>query len=158
MFRLLLIAIATLVSSGAFAAPLAIGSRLTPQTLSDQHGRTAKLDESVRVLMFSRDMKANKLAKDAFLSKPPDYLPTAGAMYVIDVSGMPSFVTNHFAIPKMQKYGYRIFLDRDGNATPELPAQKAQVTIVHLDNLVVRQIEYAETANALNAAVETRTP
>jgi len=158
MCRILLLAIIALVSNGALAAPLTVGTRLAPQTFSDQHGQTAVLDESVRVLMFSRDMTANKLAKAAFLSKPADYLAAGGAMYVIDVSGMPRFVTNNFAIPKMQKYGYRIFLDRDGKATPDLPAQKAQVTVVHLDHLVVKQIDYAVTAGALNAAVETKAP
>jgi len=158
MFRILLPAILALLTGGAFAAPLAIGTRLAPHTLSDQHGRTAALDESVRVLLFSRDMQANKLAKSAFMSKPAEYLTSAGAMYVIDVSGMPRFVTNNFAIPKMQKYGYRIFLDRDGTAPPEFPAHKAQVTVVHLDRLVVKEIEYAVTASALNAAVETKAP
>lgn len=158
MCRTLLLAITVLLSSATLADPLAVGSRLAPQTFTDQHGRTAALDESVRVLMFSRDMKANKLAKEAFLPKPPDYLSAAGAMYVIDVSGMPRFVTNNFAIPKMQKYSYRIFLDRDGKATPDLPAQKAQVTVVHLDHLEVKRIDYAVTAGALNAAVEAKAP
>lgn len=136
------------------AASLAVGDTLAPITLIDQHGESGTLDENVRVLLFSRDMKANKLAKAAFLAKPPQYLPDAKAMYLIDVSGMPSFVTNNFAIPKMRKYGYRIFLDRDAQATTKLPSQKAQITVVHLDHLKVQRVDYADSAADLTQAVE----
>lgn len=136
------------------AAPVKVGDRLAAFTLADQHGQPGQVDEATKLLMFSRDMKANKLAKAAFLSRPGQYLPDAHAAYVIDLSGMPRFVTNNFAVPKMQKYGYRILLDRDASATPALPAQKGQVTLIRLDGLTVTGIEYATTAEALNRAVD----
>jgi hypothetical protein len=136
------------------AAPVQVGDRLAAFTLSDQHGQPGQVDETTKLLLFSRDMKANKLAKAAFLSQPARYLPDAHAIYVIDLSGMPRFVTNNFAIPKMQKYGYRILLDRDASATPGLPTQKGQVTLIRLERLAVTGIEYATTADALNRAVD----
>lgn len=141
-------------ASVAPASPLANGATLHPFTLDDQHGKPGQVDEHTRVLMFSRDMTANKLAKAAFGAKPAQYLPEAHAMYLIDVSGMPKFVTNTFAIPKMQKYAYRIFLDREATKTTDLPSQKKLVTVVHLDHLKVTSIEYAASADALARAVE----
>lgn len=140
--------------AGAHAGPLAPGATLAPITIADQHGNEARVDENTRLLMFSRDMGANKLAKTAFGQRPAKYLPDAHAMYLIDVSGMPKFVTNNFAIPKMQKYGYRIFLDRDASRTEALPSRKKEVTLVHLDRLKVTGIEYATSAEALNRAVD----
>lgn len=136
------------------AAPVKPGDAITPITIADQHGKPGQIDASTKLVMFSRDMTANKLAKAAFLSKPAQYLPDAKAVYMIDVSGMPTFVTNTFAIPKMQKYGYRIFLDRDASLTSALPAQKKVVTLIHLDQLKVTGIEYASTPEALTRAVE----
>lgn len=138
----------------ASAAPLAPGATLAPIAIADQHGKPASVDETTRLVMFSRDMGANKLAKSAFGKRPAQYLPDAHAMYLIDVSGMPGFVTNTFAIPKMQKYGYRIFLDREGALTATLPSHKKEVTLVHLDHLKVTGIEYATSAEALNRAVD----
>lgn len=157
---LILVSLFSLLSALAAmaAAPLKPGDEIAPFTIADQHGKPGTVDASTKLLMFSRDMKANKLAKSAFLPKPAEYLPTANAAYVIDVSGMPSFVTNNFAIPKMQKYGYRIFLDRDASVTTGLPAQKAVVTLIHLDHLKVTGIEYASTAEALTRAVEAAKP
>jgi len=159
MMKRLLPSLALLVALTALAfdtlaAPVATGSTLKPFTIDDQHGKPGQVDENTRVLMFSRDMTANKLAKAAFGSKPAQYLPDAHAMYLIDVSGMPSFVTNTFAIPKMQKYVYRIFLDREATKTTDLPSQKKLVTVVHLDHLKVTSIDYASSADALVRAVE----
>lgn len=136
------------------AGPVSTGDRLSGFSLADQHGAAGRIDEATTLLLFSRDMKANKLAKQAFLPRPGSYLPTAHAAYAIDVSGMPRFVTNTFAIPKMQKYGYPILLDREGNVTASLPSQKGMVTLIHLDALKVTGVEYASSADALTRAVD----
>ena len=141
-------------SAVASAATVAVGTELRPIDIADQHDKAGRVDDSVRVLMFSRDMTANKLAKKAFMDKPADFLPDAHAMYLIDVSGMPGFVTRHFAIPKMQKYGYRIFLDREGELTGTLPSREDQVMVMKLDHLKVESIDFVSDAAALNRAVE----
>lgn len=158
MKRLFLALLLLLPLAGVEAAPLAVGDTLQPFTITDQHGKPAQVDETTRLLMFSRDMTANKLAKTAFATKPAQYLPDAHALYAIDVSGMPTFVTRTFAIPKMQKYVYRIFLDRDASVTTGLPAKKALVTLVHLDHLKVTALYYASTADALTRAVQGTHP
>jgi len=139
---------------GASAETLTPGAALAPFDIADQHGQSGRVDSDVRVLMFSRDMTANKLAKKAFMDKPAEFLPQAHAMYLIDVSGMPGFVTRYFAIPKMQKYDYRIFLDREGTLTDALPTHEDEVTIMTVDGLKVTSIEYARDAAALIRAVE----
>jgi hypothetical protein len=152
--RFLVLALFLGASAAAPAAPLASGAALTPIDINDQHGQAGKVDESVRVLMFSRDMTANKLAKKAFLDKPAGYLDQHHAMYLIDVSGMPGFVTRNFAIPKMQKYGYRIFLDREGDRTTALPSREDQVMVMKLDHLAVESVDFVSDAAALVRAVE----
>ncbi|HMM74381.1 MAG TPA: FAD/FMN-containing dehydrogenase [Gammaproteobacteria bacterium] len=136
------------------ATPVQVGDRLDAFTLADQHGKPRQVDEATKLLLFSRDMKANKLARAAFRPKPAQYLPEAQAAYVIDVSGMPRFVTDNFAIPKMQKYGYPILLDREAGTTAALPSQKGQVTLIRLERLSITGIDYATTASALNRAVD----
>ncbi|MEQ8660460.1 MAG: hypothetical protein RLW62_06550 [Gammaproteobacteria bacterium] len=143
---------------GAHADAVMPGSVIEPFSVADQHGQGATLDGTVRVLMFSRDMTANKLAKKAFLDKPEGYLESSHAMYLIDVSGMPGFVTRMFAIPKMQKYGYRIFLDHEGDLTTKLPTREDEVTVMTLDGLTVTSIDYVRDAAALVQAVEKAAP
>lgn len=150
----LTLAILSLTNAYADTPPIAVGDVIASFDISDQHGKPGVVDEGVRLLMFSRDMTANKLAKKAFMERASDYLPSSHAVYLIDVSGMPKFVTRHFAIPKMQKYPYRIFLDRDATLTASLPSHPEQVTLIRLDKLAITSIEYADSADALTRAVD----
>lgn len=152
--RLLLFLVAFAAGTNVSAATLAVGDKLSPIDIADQHDKAGRVDDDIRVLMFSRDMTANKLAKKAFLDKPAGYLEQGHAMYLIDVSGMPGFVTRMFAIPKMQKYGYRIFLDREGQLTTDLPSQEDKVMLMKLDHLEVKSIDFVSDAGALQRAVE----
>jgi hypothetical protein len=131
-----------------------VGDALSTFAISDQHDKPETINEDVRLIMFSRDMTANKLAKKAFMKRPSNYLAERHAVYMIDVSGMPKFVTKNFAIPKMRKYPYRIHLDRDASLTTALPSQEDKVTLIHLDKLKVTGIEYVDSPLALTQAVE----
>ena len=156
-FLLCLVSCQAGLSVQAQSTNLQSGDELTAFDINDQHGKPGVVDEDVRVLMFSRDMTANKLAKKAFMDRPGDYLPEHHAVYLIDVSGMPGFVTRHFAIPKMQNYPYRIFLDQDASLTTALPSEKKRVTVVHLDKLKVLSVAYADSPEQLTRAVESLT-
>lgn len=150
----LLFASLLVVTTVAGAAPVTSGHTIAPFAITDQRDRGVMVDKDVRLILFSRDMTANKLAKSAFLDRPADFMPARHAVYLIDVSGMPSFVTNTFAIPKMRKYGYPILLDRDGKLTADLPNHKGEVTVMVVDRLKVLSIDYAKTSAALVTAVD----
>lgn len=154
MSRLLMTCALLLVTHLTLAAPPTPGAPLPGFVLNDQHDKPRAVDAEVRVLLFSRDMGANKLAKAAFLDRPGDFLPTHHAVYAIDLSGMPGFVTNTFAVPKMRGYAYPIALDREGKLTADLPNRKGEVTVIVLDHLQVKSVAYATTAAALVAAVD----
>lgn len=158
MSRVILLLCSLMLAPALLAASLVEGQMISPLDLSDQHGRPGKIDSATRLVLFSRDMKANKLAKAAFMDRAADYLGTAGTVYLIDVSPMPRFVTRTFAIPKMQKYGYRIYLDREGEDSAAFPSQKGRITAIHLQGLKVTSVEYVDTAAGLNALVEGRRP
>lgn len=158
MPRLVLLLCSLIFAPLVPAASLTEGQMISPLQLSDQHGRPGKIDSATRLVLFSRDMKANKLAKAAFMDRASDYLGTAGTVYLIDVSPMPRFVTRTFAIPKMQKYGYRIYLDREGEDSASFPSQKGRITAIHLEGLKVTRVEYVDSAAALTRVVDGRKP
>ena len=158
MPRVVLLLCSLILTPLVLAASLTEGQMISPLQLSDQHGRPGKIDSATRLVLFSRDMKANKLAKAAFMDRASDYLGSAGTVYLIDVSPMPRFVTRTFAIPKMQKYGYRIYLDREGEDSAAFPSQKGRITAIHLEGLKVTRVEYVDSAAALTALVDARKP
>jgi len=87
------------------------------------------------------------------LARHPDALEANRALYVADISGMPSFIASMSAIPKMKKRPYPTLLDRDGRATAAFPAQEGKATIMRLSSLQVVELRFVDSTNALGEAL-----
>ena len=142
----------------AGAQPINVGDAITARDIKDQHDKPYVIDEQVRLIMFGRDMKANKVVKTALAASAQAYLPDRGAVYVLDVSAMPAFVAKHFAIPKMRKYPYRILLDGDSSLSRDFPSQPEKITLLYLDRLKVQSIEYADEPEVIRSALDSLQP
>lgn len=153
--RLLLLAL--LLVGATPAATLAPGSTLAPLTLNDQHDAPLTIGPPIRLLLFTRDMDAGDLVKEALAEHAP-LLDAAHAVYVSDIGGMPALIARLFALPAMRKRPYRMLLDRDGAATAAIPSEKGKVTVLHLADLRVESIDYLDSAAAVRAALAPPAP
>jgi hypothetical protein len=133
------------------AALLALGvdSRLPPLELPDQHGQTQTLDGGLRAIVFSRDMGAGQVVKDAIEKAGPTLFERNQAAYVVDLAGMSAFVRRWFAMPGLRRKPYKILVDEDGARTPDFPSQEGRPTVLLLDKQRVIRIENPENADAL---------
>jgi hypothetical protein len=131
---------------------LAPGMTLPPLTLTDQHDVAVTVGPETRVIVFTRDMDAGDIVKDA-LAEHAELLGAAQAVYVSDISRMPSLIAKLFALPAMRKRPYRMLLDRDGKATADFPSSEGQVTVMRLTDLRVESVERVGSAAALRAAL-----
>src|SRR5262245_10660509 len=87
---------ALLVGGRAFAQPYAVGDAIAPLTLEDQHGKSRTVDDSVKVLLFSRDMDGGDVLKKGLADVEPGYLDGKSAVYVADISRMPGLIAKMF--------------------------------------------------------------
>ena len=142
-----------LLSTAALA--LEPGDRLAPWTLLDQFDAPYTLNDKTQILLVARDMDGAKLVNAALEDKPKGYLDERQAMFLADVSRMPSVIATLFALPKMRDYNYRILLDRDARIAPRYPAGEGEVLWLQLeDGKLVEQKEFKE-AGALDQALES---
>ena len=114
--------------SAALASTLVVGSDLPPITLTDQHDAKATVGPEVRIVVLTRDMAAGDVVKDGFAGMDQAALDLRGAVYVADISGMPSLGASMFAIPKMRDRSYRPVLDRAGAAARAFPYAQGRPT------------------------------
>lgn len=145
------VALCSLLVSGAYADSLAPGMGLPELRLTDQHDIEATIDGDVQVVLFTRDMDAGKVVKEALATDGKERLAGAGAVYIADISGMPRLIAKMFALPSMRKRSYRMLLDRDGRATADFPSEKDKVTFLRVAAGVITSIEYVESAGVLSA-------
>jgi hypothetical protein len=146
---------AFLLADAAVAEPYAVGDRIEPFTLEDQHGAIHTLDESVKVILFSRDMDGGDFLKEGLADVQPDYLTGRHAVYVANISAMPRLVARMFAIPAMRERPYSMLLDRDGKVTERLPGNPGEATLIFLDGFVVQRIVHVAEAPAVRRELES---
>jgi len=150
----LLVAALLLVASLAHADPYAVGSVLPRIELSDQHGEARTIDESVRAIVFNRDMKAGDVVKSAVAKAGPDLFDRNSAVYVVDVKGMPSIIRTLFAMPAMRRRPYRMLVDTDGVKTADFPGGATYPTVLVLDKLRVTSLSYPTNDEELIATLQ----
>lgn len=155
--RVALAVLAAALGTAAGAAPLAPGATPPPLLLVDQHDVAGSIGPDTQVVLFTRDMDGGDVAKAA-LAEHAALLASAHAVYVADISGMPSLVARLFAVPAMRKRPYRILLDRDGAPTADIPSHAGAVTLIRLRGGVVESIVYLDTAAAVQNALAAPAP
>lgn len=138
----------------AGAATLGVGSAVPAMTLADQHDAQAVIGPGVRILVLTRDMAAGDVVKDGFGGMDQAALDLRGAVYVADISGMPSMVASMFAIPKMRDRSYRIVLDRDGAATRDFPYAEGRPTVLVVENATIVRVAQPASGDELRVLLQ----
>lgn len=111
------IVLATLLALGLNAASLNIDSSIVDIKIKDQFDKVHTLNESVKTILFASDKGTSDMLRDYLLplSEKENVLEKNGAVYVADISGMPSLISKFIALPKMKKYPFSILLLDDSN-------------------------------------------
>ncbi|MGD9833047.1 MAG: hypothetical protein AB7U92_09885 [Piscinibacter sp.] len=141
-----LAAVAMGFASAAGAGALRIGEPVPSMALEDQHGKAVALPAQARWLLFAPDKAAADLAQQWIRSRGPGALEALGAVYLADISGMPSLVTKLIALPRLRELPFPVVLARDASLTADWPRRAGQLTLVALDGGRVLRIEHAATA------------
>lgn len=147
--RLAALTLALALPLGALAAPLVAGSSLPPLTLEDQHGKAVSVPAGARVIIFAADKAASDLANEVLGNEKPGVLERLQAVYLADISGMPSLVTRMFALPAMRALPFPISLAREAAVLADLPRQKAAVTVIRLAEGKVQGMDHARDSAQL---------
>jgi len=137
----------------AAAEPLGPGMQMPPLTLSDQHDVEASIGTETRFVVFARDMDGGDIVEEALEEDGPALLAGADAVFVSDIHRMPGVITTLFALPSMRKRPYRMLLDREGAATADLPSEEDKVSLIRLDDLEIKSVDYIDAPAQLRSAL-----
>lgn len=138
----------------AAAATLVTGDRVPAIALPDQHDRPGAIGPDTRVVILSRDMAAGDVVKDGLAGMDQAALDLRAAVYVADISGMPSMIASMFAIPKMRDRSYRILLDRDGVATRDFPYADGRPTVLVVEEGKIARVVQPSSGDELRQTLQ----
>ncbi len=142
------------VTISAQAEPYGVGTQLSSFSLQDQFDVKQTVNENTQLIMFARDMDGNAVLKEAMTDKQADYLSKKNAAYVTDISGMPRVIAFLFGKPKMRKYPYSMLLDAEPLETKDLPAHEGEATLIQLDHLKIKSIQFTKKTEDVVQALE----
>ncbi len=141
VFALFLSIFASLASASPLAGAARLGDSLVLE-LKDQHDQTVVINEQTNLILFAAGKSTSALMSKTLEDLPPTTLKDKKALYVADISGMPSFITKMVAIPKMPKRPYTIAILRDEAQSKRFPQKDNAITIIKLKSGNVTEITF----------------
>jgi hypothetical protein len=143
----------TAVAFAQAAMPVAVGQALPELKLKDQHDKPWAVAPSTRLVMFAAGRKASSQVQVVLQDLPKDQLTRRQAVYLADMSKMPGFITRTFALPALKEMPYAIGVSLDEATLASWPRQPDAVTLIELDQGVVKRITYTAVEADLRAAL-----
>lgn len=131
-----------------FANALNIGDSLPTFEIEDQFEKKQKIATDTKIVLVTAQKGMSEIIRDYLLDKPKGFLEGKKAVYVGDISGMPSLISKFFAIPKMKKYPFSILLV-DEEQTKSFSKKEDTITVYSVENGKVVKVEYISSAKEL---------
>jgi len=137
------ILVLAVLSTALFSNSFNLNSNIGSLKLADQFEKTHTIDADVKTIIFSAE-KATSAGLNEFLSaKEKGFLEKNNAVFIADISGMPSIISYLFALPKMKKYNYNVLLIEEEDDT-RFSKQEEKLTVYRLENGLIKGIEYID--------------
>lgn len=142
--------LATFLALGLNAASLNIDSTVNDIKIKDQFEKEHTIGTNVKTILFASDKKTSDMLRDYLLplSAKENVLEKNGAVYVADISGMPSLISKFIALPKMKKYPFSILLLDDTNKA-NFEKEEGKIIVYSLEAGKVVKIDKISTKEEL---------
>ena len=124
-------------------------------TLPDQFDKAHALSSDTKKIIFVF-AKATGHTVKAFLKKQSkDYLESRKALFVADISPMPTVIRNTFALPDLKKSDYAVLLiyDKEIAKTLKNEAKADMIAVADLEDKTIKNIQYLSTEEELISAL-----
>ena len=140
-----------------YASPLKVGSALNELNnfkYETPHGRQMRVPKKPNLIIVAFEKDTGALVNEYLDTKGPLYLAKNRSIFIADIHEMPTFVTNMFALPKLQKYKHLIYLHLNDKFQTIVPHKKQRVTLLHVKDGKIQNISYISTKKELQAAIQ----
>lgn len=129
------------------ARELAVGDAVPAFSVKDQFGKEFTFAPGPKYLLLGFDMSASKAANRKLAKLGEGGLDRCGAIYAMDIHSMPG-IARVFALPKMQKYPFRVILASTADVLAPFPHQPEKITVLALTpEGKIREVRYWDSAN-----------
>ncbi len=120
-------------------------------SIKNQFDNSFNHTKSMEYIIYAADMETKDVLQDALSTINTDCMNDGKVVYLANISGMPKLIAKLFALPKMRKYPYPVWLDRNGSASKDLPSQSGAVGLIDIENSAISAATFFKDAKALSS-------
>ena len=132
------------------------GKSLQQLKLNDQFEKTHTLTADTKKVIFAFSKDMGHLGNDFFSAQDEHYLENNHAVYVADISQVPSLIRSMFVLPGLKDYKHTVLLISDNTDSvrykPKNNSEK--IMIVDVDNFIITNISFEDTKEGLQKSLE----
>ncbi len=132
-----------------FAGEFKIGDKIGSFSMLNQHDHKVTIDDNVTKILVSAQKDTSADINDYLNKKSKMFLKNKHAVFIANISGMPSIITKMFALPKMRKYNHDVLLVYDSEDNRFI-FKDDMSTLYTLENGVIKDISYFTKADLDN--------
>ena len=137
-----------------WASPYKVGQSVMPLDLSDQYGKRVTLKVMPKTLIMAFEKGSGATVNEYLTLQEKGYLTKHKAAFVADISQMPKFITESFALPKMRKYTHRVLLIQDEAQGVDFPYQEGKITVMKFRGNFLTKVDFIDSEAELKKAIE----
>lgn len=126
-----------------FADVLKVKDKFPYDSFSDQFDKKLDITPQTKEIIISFSKKNGKAVK-AFLQTHKGYLKKNQALYLADVSSVPSLAMSLFMKPALQKNNFRVGLIEDEEIANILPKVEGKTTVIRLEKMYIKSIKFMD--------------
>ena len=141
--------LATLIVTSLFSSEIKLDEKLRVFVLPDQFGAYHTVDRHTKTIIVSFEKDTGKDVNTFLASKDSNYLQQNSAVYIANISKMPTIITRLFAMPKLKRYKFTVLLVNSED-DDRFSAKEEKITIYKLENSVVKKILYISSAKEID--------
>ncbi|MCI4407066.1 MAG: hypothetical protein JHC35_07265 [Sulfuricurvum sp.] len=143
-----------LAALSLWGAPYKVGQSVMPLDLNDQFGKRYTLKAMPKTLIMAFEKGTGATVNEYLAVQEKGYLAKNKAAFVADISQMPKFITESFALPKMRKYNHTVLLIQDEEQGLNFPYQEDKITVMKFRGNFLTKIDFISTPEELKKAIE----
>jgi hypothetical protein len=133
-----------LISIFANGSALKIDDKISSFSLPNQFDKIHTVSSDISIIIVTFEKESANLVNDFLSSKNSDFLDLNHAIFINDISCVPSVVVKMFTIPKMRDYKYDILLIYKENSKKFLEEEN-KITVYLLEKGFVKDVKYIST-------------
>jgi len=127
-----------------------VGSKMS-FSLPDQFDKKHTLNADTKTLILSFAKATGHTVKDFLSSESDNYLSSRDALFIADISPMPTVIRNTFALPDLKKSSFPVLLIYDKTIAAQIKndTKADKIAVISLENGTITATQYVTTIEEL---------